>query len=125
MTLYTFLTQVIAMYDPDHDPDDPDPIDDDIDPAIENYDPIDAMDPIHPARHVYNAERSRKKRLLIIRRRRIRDFSDPFDVTLRTFVKSYRLSQDLVFSLIRLIRPHIRQTTSTLALPLETKVSCF
>lgn len=68
------------------------------------------------------AERRRQINLLILRRRRIRDAYDPFDVTLETFMGSYRLSQDLVRSLLDLIRPHVRETTSPLAVSLEIKV---
>ncbi|KAK3923791.1 Putative nuclease [Frankliniella fusca] len=88
----------------------------------EELDQILQIDPIHPDRLAYDAERGRRKHLLILRRRRIRDFADPFDVTFETFVRSYRLSQDLVFSLVDLIRPHVRRTSSPLALPLEKKV---
>ncbi|XP_034233028.1 putative nuclease HARBI1 [Thrips palmi] len=72
----------------------------------------------------HDAERRRQINGLILRRRRIRDFGDPFDVTHEAFVGSYRLSQDLVRSLLDLIRPHVRQTTSPLAVSLEIKVLC-
>ncbi|KAK3928643.1 Putative nuclease [Frankliniella fusca] len=92
------------------------------DPGEEVQDPILQLEPIHPERQAYDAERARQKYLLIIRRRRIRDLADPFDVTYETFVRTYRLSQDLVFSLVDLIRPHVPRTSSALALPLEKKV---
>lgn len=71
------------------------------------------------------AERRRRINLLKLRRRRIRDFNDPFDVTEQAFIGSYRLTQDLVRSLVDLIRPHMRRTTSPLAVSLEIKVRCF
>ena len=101
--------------DDEYDADDPP------EPGAEELDEIEEMDPLDP-RYEYNHERARQKRLLIIRRRRLRDFADPYDVTYEAFVKSYRLSQELVFSLIRLVRPHVRRTTSALAVPLELKV---
>ena len=61
--------------------------------------------------------------MLIVRRRKLRDFMNPFDVTYEQFVASYRLSQDVTMSLLELIRPHVRQTVSPLAIPLEIKVS--
>lgn len=120
VTINSCLPQDFTMYDPDDqdDPDDPDYPNDPDDMELDNYNPIDEMDPINPARHAYEQERARKNWLLIIKRRRIRDFCDPFDVTFRTFVKSYRLSQDLVFSLVV-------RTVSAQALALEIKVSHF
>ncbi|XP_034256143.1 putative nuclease HARBI1 [Thrips palmi] len=70
----------------------------------------------------YNEERERQIHLLKMRRRNLRDTSDPFNVTYETFTKSYRLSQDLVFSLIELIQPFIARRNSPLAVPLELKV---
>ncbi|XP_034245508.1 putative nuclease HARBI1 [Thrips palmi] len=96
------------MYEPDAD-----------DPEDEN--PLMLMDPLHPA-YEYNRECQRQKYLLIIRRRRLRDESDPFDVTYAAFKKVCRLSQDLVFSVIDLIRPFMRRRSSPLAAPLELKV---
>ncbi|XP_034250956.1 putative nuclease HARBI1 [Thrips palmi] len=72
----------------------------------------------------FRAERRRQINQLILLRRRIRDAHDPFDVTRETFIASYRLTQDLVRSLVVLIRPHIPRTTSPLAVPLEIKILC-
>lgn len=91
------------------------------DPVNEAYD-LRELDPINPAREAYLLEKHRQNRLLILRRRKIRDTYDPYDVTYATFTKSYRLCQDAVFSLIRLIRPFVRRTSSALAVPLELKV---
>ena len=74
-------------------------------------------------RYLNLRERWRQKYMLIVRRRKLRDFMDPFDVTYEQFVASYRLSQDVTMSLLELIRPHVRQTVSPLAIPLELKVS--
>jgi len=79
------------------------------------------IDPLHP-RNQYLRERRRQKRILILRRRRARDLWDPYDVTFEAFVRSYRLSQDVTLSLLDFLRPHIRETTSPLAVPLELKV---
>ncbi|KAK3924507.1 Putative nuclease [Frankliniella fusca] len=72
--------------------------------------------------HDYNQERKMKKHLLKMRRRNLRDAADPFNVTYEAFIKSYRLHQDLVFSLLELIHPFMKRTTSPLAVPLELKV---
>lgn len=94
------------------------------DPVDEAYDLYD-LNPLNPRVQGYLVERWRQKHLLILRIRRIRDLHDPYDVTFETFTKSYRLSQDLAFSLLRLIRPFIRTTTSPRALPLEVKVNFY
>jgi len=84
-------------------------------------DEVMAMDPLNP-RYEYNAERHSQNCILKLRRRSLRDHSNPFDVTYESFVSSYRLSQDLTLSLIDVLRPFIRRTTSALAAPLEYKV---
>lgn len=90
-------------------------------PEVRDQDPWVQIEPINPDRLAFEAEQRRMKQLLIIKRRRIRDIADPFDVTYQTFVKSYRLSHDVVF------RPHVIRRSSALTLPLEKKVprSCL
>jgi len=56
---------------------------------LANDNPIMLLEPLDPACE-YNRERQRQKYLLIIRRRRLRDTSDPFDVTYAAFRKVYR-----------------------------------
>jgi len=98
------------MHDPqDYDVDDPE------------ADELLVMDPWNP-QYEYNEERHRQKCIQKLHRRSLRDHSNPFDVTYESFVSSYRLLQDLAFSLIDIIRPFMRQTTSALAVPLELKV---
>lgn len=53
---------------------------------LDDIDEIEEMDPLD-ARYEYDEERARQKRLLILRRRRIRDIEDPYDVTFEAFVK--------------------------------------
>lgn len=93
------------------------------------HDPYDDDDPdeLGIGQEDPHRERRRMKYLLKIRRRNLRDAADPFDVTYVAFVKSYRLSQDLVFSVLDLIRPFMRRTNSPLAVPIEQKVCkhCF
>lgn len=76
----------------------------------------------HDIMQQYYEDRRRQIFLLKLRRRRIRDAGNPYDVTVETFTGSYRLTQDLVRSLLDLIRPHIHVRTSPLAVPLEIKV---
>ena len=109
------------MYEPNDpdDPDDPYVADEEADGNVAHI--ILEMHPLDP-RYRYLEERRRLKCLLTLRRRRLRDASDPFDVTYEAFVKSYRLTQDLTFSLIDLIRPFLRNSASALAVPIELKV---
>ncbi|KAK3916723.1 Putative nuclease [Frankliniella fusca] len=107
------------MLEPLQDADDPgEELQDADDPGEELHNLHNPLDPGHE----YHKERRRRMRLLKLRRRSLRDMADPFNVTTEAFIRSYRLTQDLVFSLIDLIRPFIRQTTSPLAVPLERKV---
>lgn len=71
----------------------------------------------------FYAERRRQKYMLNVKRRHIRDISNPFDVTRETFMESYRFHQDLFFSLVDLLTPHMYETVSDLALPIELKAS--
>ena len=119
------------LEDPYDDPDDPEERNDDeldeplLHPHHLNERDVLRIDALHPRRCEYEAVRARQNRLLVLRRRGLRDFNNPFDVTYEMFVKSYRLSQDLTFSLIDLLRPYITATTSATALPLELKVSAM
>lgn len=67
-------------------------------------------------------ERRQLKSSLILRRRQIRDLADPFNVTEEAFTAKYHLTQDLVRSVVDLVRPYVRRTTSALAVPLHIKV---
>lgn len=68
----------------------------------------------------YEEGRRTLKSSLILRRRR--DMADPFNVTEEAFAAKYHLTQDLVRSIVDMVRPHVRRSTSALAVRLEIKV---
>lgn len=55
--------------------------------------------------------------------RRNEIISDPFVLTDRLFIKKFRLTKDLVLSLIELLRPHIISKCRSSAIDLNTKVN--
>ncbi|XP_052755270.1 putative nuclease HARBI1 [Galleria mellonella] len=57
-----------------------------------------------------------------IKRRRLRDQSNPFDIDDEQFIKRYRLSKSLVYSLCDELRPHMAGSSKSTDLTLETKV---
>jgi len=59
---------------------------------------------------------------LRVRRREIRDSSNPFELTRQQFAENYRFEQAEVLELVELIRPHVQGNNRVNALPLEFKV---
>lgn len=86
-------------------------------------DPEEQLDDFNHELPGYHAVRRRQMYMLNVRRRHIRDISNPFDVTQEIFVKSYRFHQDLFFRLVDIISPFMHETASANALPLELKAS--
>ncbi|KAK4885935.1 hypothetical protein RN001_002206 [Aquatica leii] len=56
-----------------------------------------------------------------VRRRQLRDRTNPFEMTEELFIKYFRLSKDTTLQLINSLRPHLQSQRST-AVPVELKV---
>ncbi|KAK9738327.1 hypothetical protein QE152_g9964 [Popillia japonica] len=54
-------------------------------------------------------ERENANRQFRMHRRQLRDASDPFNMPEERFKELFRLSRELVFHLIHLLRPHLHQ----------------
>lgn len=73
-------------------------------------------------RHNHRDDRRRQIYQKILRRRHVRDYGNPFDVTYEEFTRKYRLDQHLTLDLVEMIRPLVRRRVSPLAVPLEIRV---
>ncbi|XP_052124358.1 uncharacterized protein LOC127749606 [Frankliniella occidentalis] len=69
-------------------------------------------------------EHRRRILVMIRKRRRLRDYSNPFDITVVEFNALYRMPQHIMVELINILEPYVRQRVSRLSVPFYMKVFC-